>query len=389
MSLTNTGPDVNSSKGSRSQAYKGIQAQVDAINAFLPSATGNSGKYLTTDGSTGSWATVAGGGGGGGPSSAVTYDITQVAHGFTVGKVLKMSGTTYALAQADSAANAEVVGIVSAITDADNFTMQMGGRVTGLSGLTAGTEYFLSPSSAGALTATEPTTLNQVSKPLFLAATTTSGYFYNFRGMLITNGASNPAAIGKSLTADGTNTVTTYDYPFSKYFYESRPTGAIAETFPRIFAAATGANLAGGFVQLSAINIPVNTLISSISFLSSGVAAGTPTHQWFCLVDVNRNILAVTSDALTAAWGTNTVKTLNLASAFITTYSGLHYLGVCVTATTPPSIATPQLGNATAWSAAPRLCGATSSGQTIPMTVGATLAGFAGGGGLYAYAYVS
>ena len=36
----------------------------DAINALVPSQTGNSGKYLTTNGSAVSWETVAGGGGG-------------------------------------------------------------------------------------------------------------------------------------------------------------------------------------------------------------------------------------------------------------------------------------------------------------------------------------
>jgi hypothetical protein len=58
-----------------------------------------------------------------------------------------------------------------------------------LSGLTAGTVYFLSPSSAGALTATAPTTVGQVSKPLLIAYTTTAGYFFDWRGEVL---ASNP-----------------------------------------------------------------------------------------------------------------------------------------------------------------------------------------------------
>jgi hypothetical protein len=39
-----------------------IQTQVDAKEATLPSQTGNSGKYLTTDGSAKSWGTVSAGG---------------------------------------------------------------------------------------------------------------------------------------------------------------------------------------------------------------------------------------------------------------------------------------------------------------------------------------
>lgn len=42
----------------------GAATATAAANAILPSQTGNSGKYLTTDGTNTSWATVAGGGGG-------------------------------------------------------------------------------------------------------------------------------------------------------------------------------------------------------------------------------------------------------------------------------------------------------------------------------------
>jgi hypothetical protein len=49
----------------------------------------------------------------------------------------------------------------------------------GLAGLTAGAVYFLSASSAGALTVTEPS----LSKPVFIASASDAGYFYNFRGL--------------------------------------------------------------------------------------------------------------------------------------------------------------------------------------------------------------
>jgi hypothetical protein len=113
-----------------------------------------------------------------------------VAHGFTAGELVRLSGTsTYDEAQADSAANAEVVGIVSAVADVDNFTLTTSGYVSGLSGLTANTMYFLSPSTAGLLTATEPSTVGQISKPCFYADTTTSGYFINYRGSIVADTA--------------------------------------------------------------------------------------------------------------------------------------------------------------------------------------------------------
>lgn len=125
------------------------------------------------------------------PADAVTYDVAQVGHGFSVGDWVYLNGTTYTAAQANAANTAEVVGVVSAVADADNFTLQMAGRVTGLSGLTAGDVYFLSESSAGDITSTEPTGSSNISKPVLVADTTTSGYIVNYRG--VEADISNPA----------------------------------------------------------------------------------------------------------------------------------------------------------------------------------------------------
>lgn len=120
---------------------------------------------------------------GGGAADAVTKSINQTGHGLSVGDWVRLSGTDYIKAQADNAANAEVVGVVSAVADVDNFTLTTDGYVTGLSGLTAGTAYFLSPSIAGALTSTDPTGTD-VSKPLLVADSTTSGWVIILRGTI-------------------------------------------------------------------------------------------------------------------------------------------------------------------------------------------------------------
>lgn len=136
-------------------------------------------------------------------AGAVTKDISQASHGLSVGDVVRFNGTNYVKAQADSASNAEVVGIVSTVADASNFTLTTHGYVSGLSGLAAGSTYFLSESSAGALTATDPSGSN-VSKPLFTAISTTTGYFINYRG-LISSSTSNTTSIG--VTFDGGGSV--------------------------------------------------------------------------------------------------------------------------------------------------------------------------------------
>jgi len=59
------------------------------------------------------------------------------------------------------------------------------GYIDGLAGLVAGTVYYLSPTVAGALTGTEPTTVGQVSRPLLIALSATTGFFFNWRSILI------------------------------------------------------------------------------------------------------------------------------------------------------------------------------------------------------------
>lgn len=119
----------------------------------------------------------------GGSADAVTKSIAQVAHGLAVGDWVRLSGGAYVEAQANTAANAEVVGVISAVADVDNFTLQVAGRVTGLSGLTANSVHYLSAATAGAATATEPTGSN-VSKPVLIADSTTSGWVLQMRGTI-------------------------------------------------------------------------------------------------------------------------------------------------------------------------------------------------------------
>ncbi len=122
-----------------------------------------------------------------GAGGAVVTVVTQANHGFIVGNVVYFNGNTvlYEKAQADTSADAEVIGIVNAVTDANTFQLTTSGSVTTLSGLVAGSVYFLSDVSLGALSLTEPTTISHISKPLFIAVSATSGYFTNFRGKVI------------------------------------------------------------------------------------------------------------------------------------------------------------------------------------------------------------
>ncbi len=141
-----------------------------------------------TDNGTGSVTFDATGGGGGG-GSEVTFTVTQAAHGLSVGDVIKSSGSAgaYAKAQADSAAHAEVVGIVTVVTDVNTFTYAKDAIQYGGAGIPAGTPgvaIFLDPTTPGAMTTTEPTTAGQISKPVGVLITSASkmNFTADYRG---------------------------------------------------------------------------------------------------------------------------------------------------------------------------------------------------------------
>lgn len=99
--------------------------------------------------------------------------ITQAAHGFTAGKWLKWTGGAFALGQATTG-NSEYVGVVESATT-NTFVIVYAGRVSGLSGLTANTEYYGDASTPGAITSTAPSAAGNVQRTLLIATSTTSG----------------------------------------------------------------------------------------------------------------------------------------------------------------------------------------------------------------------
>jgi hypothetical protein len=163
------------------------------------------------------------------------------------------------------------------------------------------------------------------------------------------------------------------------------PTASAYETFSRESADANLPVLATGTLVFQAIFLPANTVISSITCVSGSTAAGTPTNQWFAVYDQSLNKLAVTADDTTAVWNADAAKTLLISGGFTTTYSGLHYIGVMVKATTPPTLAG-QATRASITALAPKSCGSSSTGLTNPASAPATAAAItAAAASIYAY----
>lgn len=198
-------------------------------------ATGATG--AGTQGATGATGPV-GATGGAGAGDDNTIDVTQTGHGFAVGDVLRVDGAndTYALAQADTAANAEVAGIVSEVADVDNFTLVTCGPIDTLSGLdTTVPIYFLDPAVAGAFTDTEPSTPGEISKPILIPVNATTGIFDNMRGTVVGADAGATGATGAQGTQGATGATGSQGVQ-----------GATGATGAQGIQGATGATGAGG-----------------------------------------------------------------------------------------------------------------------------------------------
>lgn len=115
-----------------------------------------------------------------GASTNIQLSVNQTTHGFSEGDIIKSSGTAneYAKAVGDNAADAEVVGIVTTVIDANNFIYSqniMGYTGTGIPTGTPGEGIFLDQATAGAMTLT--------------VSSATSGLVVKPVGVLLASGA--------------------------------------------------------------------------------------------------------------------------------------------------------------------------------------------------------
>ena len=167
------------------------------------------------------------------------------------------------------------------------------------------------------------------------------------------------------------------------------PTAALAQTMDRDNRMANlSSSLTSGTLRLMQIELPAGLTVSSITAMSGTSGATAPTAQWFGLFDSAFAKLRLTADDGSTAWATNVAKTLNLSSAFTTTYAGRHYVGVCVVAGTPPTLIGLETSTQAAVTAVPILGGNSTSGLTDPASCPSTVATPTACTQLF-YAYVS
>lgn len=125
---------------------------------------------------------------GGGGAGGSTTEVTQSSHGFSAKDCIRHNGSSWVKAQANVATTL-ALGVVTEVADSNTFTVAQSGRFTISShGLTVGQWYYLDASTAGALTATEPS----ISQPLIYVESASVVFVFPYRPtqLLVNGGAS-------------------------------------------------------------------------------------------------------------------------------------------------------------------------------------------------------
>jgi hypothetical protein len=260
-------------------------------------AVGTDGRILVADSTTATglaWSDPDG----------VKKRVTQNSHGFSVGDVVYYNGSSWAEARADVDSTSEVLGVVSVVPDANTFVVTQLGYISGLSGLSAGTTYYLSAATAGALTATEPSAAGQVSKPVLVAVSTTEGYVIHSRGAVIASQSGSQMGEWASYTptlSAGFGTTTNVRFRYKQVGDSLHVRG----TF----------NMGTVAASLGTISLPAGFTISATNLSNEQLdSESCPKYGWIQSDSANQFApIVVASDSSTTVVYTG--RTLNVASA--------------------------------------------------------------------------
>lgn len=125
---------------------------------------------------------------GGADSRRISENIVQTAHGFTSGQVVRHNGTLFVLAQADTPANAESVGVIESFSVNEFFLVYQGKidiSALGPPFTTPDQVLFLSDTTPGGLSITPPSTAGTVIKPMLLTTDGMDGVVTGYNGTQI------------------------------------------------------------------------------------------------------------------------------------------------------------------------------------------------------------
>lgn len=289
--------------------------------------------------------------------------VAQTGHGFRVGNAIYSTGNnTYAKCQANSVVTSEFVGIVTTVSDLNNFKFSSPGSIItlGVPAVVGGTVMYLDPSTAGALTSTEPSTIGQVSKPVMIVLNNGAlAEILNMRGVLVSAASVIPLVASNNLS-DVANRQTALN----------TLTAVSAATNEYVLTKDTATGNAIWKVASSGMTNPMTTLGDIIYGGASGVTtrlAGNATTTPFVLTSTG------SGSATAPVWTTtaNSANSVMMRDSNVNVSLNNAVLGYTTTATAS------QTTTLTISSSRQQFFTGTTAGQIVQMPVTSTLvAGF-------------
>lgn len=153
-----------------------------------------------------------------------------------------------------------------------------------------------------------------------------------------------------------------------------RPNSALGQSLPRsVNMVNTLAPMVSGQLLLVGIPLSAGQVVTNLTAYLGGTTFAGVTNQWFGLWTSSRSLLGVTADAGSASWVANLGKTLALTTPYTVPTSGMYYMGICIVATTMPTMmGTPSFTSF--MNQAPVICGNSTAGLTGPSSAPASAA---------------
>lgn len=217
-----------------------------------------------------------------GTSLAIT--VNQVAHGLSVGDVIKSNGTDnqFSVAQGDNGVNSEALGIVTVVVDADNFTyvssaIQLGGGFVPVG--TPGDAIWLDPAVPGGMTTTKPSVVGQIARGLGTIIASGAVMYFDISALAEEITSSSGGAGSDTALFTYGDTITANDYVFQSDGGESvlinHFTGGASYTVD------STSKLSGGLFTASSIATSLTAYRFSISNLNGSGHAGNIVCKLF------------------------------------------------------------------------------------------------------------
>lgn len=142
------------------------------------------------------------------------------------------------------------------------------------------------------------------------------------------------------------------------------PSGAFAESVPKIAGSVDCAIAASGVELSCMIPLPAGLLVTSLIFVTGATAAVAPTAGYVCLRGPTGLLLAQSADFGSTARAANTAYTVALATAQVVPVAGLYRIGISFTvSTTVPTLRGVSMLNAAL----------TAVGTTVSVTHGSAV----------------